>query len=257
MKKIYGMVNLMALPGSFSYGGQGMRAIIQAAVEEAEALHEAGFTGFLVQNMQDGPVKQTASPSSVAATAVVTAELTRRFPDMEIGVLLTWDGIGSLAVAAASGASFIRVEHGYTRAEMAACGMIEAQCAEVCTARRQPGMDVPVYADVFEPHGEHIHPCPLETALQETVNYAHADGIFLCGKTFQESLELVRRARKAIPGVPIIIGGGVKGENAYEAALAFDGICVGAWIKDGNLANRINLEKAKHIAGEVKRAEAR
>ncbi len=256
MKKIYGMVNLQALPGSFSYQEQGMQAIIQEATQEAQALKKAGFTGFLVQNMQDGPVKQTASPASVAATAVVTAALTQRFPEMEIGVLLTWDGIGSLAVAAASGASFVRVEHGYTRAEMSACGIIEAQCVEVCALRRQPGMDIPVYADVFEPHSEHIHPCSLESALRETVHYAHADGIFLSGKTFQESLELVARARNIIPKTPIIIGGGVTGDNAYEAGKAFDGICVGAWIKDGDLANKINPEKARFIVEEIRRAEA-
>lgn len=254
-KMVYGMVGLHALPGSFLHKGESMESIIDHAMREAAELQKYGFDGFLLQNMADGPVKQEADLTSTAGMAAVAAVLRREFKDMRLGILLNWDGVGSLAAAAASGADFVRVEHVYTRAEMTAAGIIEGQCVKVCEMKKKLGLDIPVYADVYEPHSVQMYPAGLETAAFDTVFYGHADGIFLCGKNAEESLTYADRVRKVVRDTPIILGGGSTGDNVFELMRRYDGVCVGAWIKGGDFTGDIRPELAKRYMDEVRRAE--
>lgn len=254
-KKIYGMINLPSLPGSFGYDGSSVDELTKQAMKEAEALYSAGFDGFIMQNFNDGPVKQKADSATIAAASVVAANIKKSYPTMDLGILLLWDGVGSLDVAVASGADFVRVEHGYTRAEMTCCGIIEACCEELCRRRRFLSVDVPVYADVFEPHSQHILPCSFEASLSETLGYAKADGVFITGKNADESIEMGLKARKMYPNAKLFLGGGATGDNAYQMATIFDAIAVGSWIKCGNLSGPIDPERAKFFIQEVRRAE--
>ena len=252
MKKVIGMLNLAALPGSYMYAGASIDEILESALSEAKALRDAGFDSLLIQNMADGPQGKNADPAATSAIAIAAREVKRICPEMEIGILIIWDGVSSLAAAVASGADFIRVEHGYTRAEMSATGMLEAQCMEILEKKRIYGTDVKIYADIFEPHGAHMLPCSFEDSVFETVRYSHADGIFVTGKTFAESIELGRRAKRLVPDIPVFIGGGVNGDNAGKAAAVFDGICIGSWIKNGSLANPVDQERANFITKTIK-----
>ena len=254
-KKVYGMVNPLPLPGSFGYTGCSIDVIIESAMKEAGALAEAGFDGFILQDFNDGPVRQKAETATIAAMSVVARELKRAFPTKSLGILLLWDGVGSLDVAVASGADFIRIEHGYTRAEMTCCGILEACCEAVCKERKLLNSDIPVYADIFEPHSMHILPCSFEESLSETLTYARADGAFITGVNADESLRLGQRARELFPDTYLCLGGGATGDNAYEMAKIFDSIVVGSWIKCGNLTGPIDKERAALFIKEVRRAE--
>lgn len=55
---------------------------------------------------------------------------------------------------------------------------------------------------------------------------------------------------------PIILGGGSTGDNVYELLQQFDGVCVGAWIKDGDLLNPVNPDRARRYMEQVERARA-
>ena len=254
-KKVYGMVNLPPLPGSYGYTGCSIDEIIQKAMVEADSLAEAGFDGLILQNFNDGPVKQKAENATIAAMSVVARALRLAHPKLSLGILLLWDGEGALDVAVASGADFIRVEHGYTRAEMTCCGIIESCCEAVCRERKLLNSKIPVYADIFEPHSQHVLPCSFEGSLIETLTYARADGAFITGKDAEESLRLGRRARELFPNTKLFLGGGATGENAHEMAKVFDSIVVGSWIKCGNLSGPIDKDRAKYFIEEVRRAE--
>lgn len=254
-KMVYGMVGLHPLPGSFLHKGESMESIIEHAAREADELNRHGFDGFILQNMADGPVKQNADLTSTACMSAAAAVLRREFPKMKMGILLNWDGAGSLAAAAASGADFVRVEHVYTRAEMTAAGLIEGQCVKVCEMKKKIGYEIPVYADVYEPHSVAVYPASLETAAFDTVFYGHADGIFLSGKNADESLEYADRVRKVIGNTPMILGGGSTGDNVFELMKKFDGVCVGAWIKGGDFNGDIRPELAKRYMEQVRMAE--
>ena len=53
-----------------------------------------------------------------------------------------------------------------------------------------------------------------------------------------------------------MLGGGSTGDNVYELLQQFDGVCVGAWIKDGDLLNPVNPDRARRYMEQVERARA-
>lgn len=256
-KKIaLGMVQLPPLPGTYLYNGQPMNSIMEYALSEAATLEKLGFDGYILQNMEDGPVKQLSNMETVAFMTFISTNLKRHFPKMLLGILVNWDGVASLAVAEACNADFIRVEHVYTRAEMTTFGIIEGQCTDICNLRKRLTSNVQVYADVYESHGIPIAPIPIEKAAFEMIEYAFADGIFISASNVNESIECVKKVKTILPDAKVIVGGGSNGDNVYELLQYFDGVCVGAWVKNGNLRNSIDPERANYYIKEVQRARS-
>lgn len=243
--RVIGMVQTLPLPGSYRSRGEGIGEITRRALEEAGTLLECGIETVILQNMGDMPIRQRSAPEAVAYLAVVARELKWNFPRLELGVLVNWDGAAALAVADASGADFIRVEHLYTGVEVTSAGVLEAQCCEICALRKKLGTSIPVYADLWEPHGVPLCPQPLEEAAWQAVHEAFADGLFLSGRTAAESAEMADRVRARIPGVPLFLGGGANGENVTGLMAHFDGVCVATWIKNGDMSNPVDPARAR------------
>ena len=103
------MIQPPAMPGSYKNNGKDLEAIEKYVYEEAEMIYKQGFDGFILQNMHDGPVAQTARPETIAFMTRLGLMLKREFPTMVLGILVNWDGVASLAVAEAVNADFVRV----------------------------------------------------------------------------------------------------------------------------------------------------
>ena len=82
---------------------------------------------------------------------------------------------------------------------------------------------------------------------------AYADGLFLSGKDQQESLALLEKLRPKLPQTPVILGGRATGDNIYELMKVYDGVSVATWIKDGDMRNPVNLDKARFFYNEARR----
>ena len=238
-----GMAQPLALPGSFRHGGESIGTITEKLLEEVAVYDRYGYDGVILQNFNDIPVLEASSIEAVAYMTHLAGAIRREFPDQILGVLMIWDGCASLAVAEAAGADFVRVEHAYVGAEVTSTGILQGQCAQITRLKRKLGSKMPVYADVYEPHAVQICPKPVEDAAFDAVCQCFADGLFLCGRNARESLE-------------IILGGGSTGDNVYELLQQFDGVCVGAWIKDGDLLNPVNPDRARRYMEQVERARA-
>src|SRR3954466_6616533 len=109
-KVVIGMIHLLPLPGSPRYAGD-VKAVREAALRDAAALHEGGVHGLMIENFGDVPFYPSRVPAHVvAAMTVMAAEVRRAVPQVPLGInVLRNDGLSALAVAAAVGASFIRV----------------------------------------------------------------------------------------------------------------------------------------------------
>lgn len=250
------MVQTGPLPGSYRNTGEGIGLITEKALSETQILHECGFDGIILQNMGDMPILQHSSPEAIAYLTVVGKAIKDNFPDFRLGILVNWDGVASLAIADAIGADFVRVEHVYTGVEVTSAGLIYGQCCEITALKRKLMTQIPVYADVYEPHAVALGAKPIEDAAWESVNEAFAEGLFLSGKTANESIDMVNRVRKRVPGVQLYLGGGANGDNVYDLLQYFDGVCVASWIKNGNMRNPVDKEKAKIFIDEVNRAKS-
>src|SRR5689334_6524663 len=109
-KALVGMIHLPPLPGSANYDGRPLESIVQGAVADACALAEAGFDGAILQNTHDLPATATAPIETVAFLSAIGREV-RHAVRITLGVnVLKNDAEGGLAVAAATGALFVRLK---------------------------------------------------------------------------------------------------------------------------------------------------
>ncbi|MBI5628676.1 MAG: BtpA/SgcQ family protein, partial [Candidatus Rokubacteria bacterium] len=144
-KALIGMVHLLPLPGSPRWGGS-MDKVIERALEDARALKAGGLDTLLVENYGDVPFTAgRVEAATVAAMTAVIVEIKRAVP-LPIGVnVLKNDARSSLAVAAATGARFIRVNV-HIGAVVADQGIIQSDAHGTLRSRRLLGLDTKIFA---------------------------------------------------------------------------------------------------------------
>lgn len=251
-KSVFAMIQPEPLPGSYRHQDMGIDEIVEKVLSEVEMIHKLGFDGIIIQNMNDMPIKQIASPEAIAYMTRIGFEIKKNFPSLQLGVLVNWDGVASLAVADAIQADFIRVEHLFTGANVTSAGILQAQCVEIANLRKKIKTKISVYADIYEVHGVPLGAKPIEDAAWEAIHEAFADGLFVSGKTVDESKEILTKIRKKLPTTPVFLGGGATGDNIRELMQSYDGVSVATWVKDGDMKNPINEDKANYFLKEAK-----
>ncbi len=246
--KLVGMVQLRPLPGSARYDGESIDSVIADALTEAATLAEAGFDGVQLQNMGDNPSTRSAGPQTVAFMTRACVEIQTAFPELQLSVLVNWDAEASLAVAVASGADYVRVEHTWVGASVTSWGISQAQCHSATTFRTYIRSAMPIYADILEPHAVPLVTRPVEVWAKMAVEEGAADGLFVTGSSFDESVEWIQRVKAAVPEVPVWLGGGADAENVHRVVGLVDGLTVATSIKRGDMANRIDPELVSTFA---------
>lgn len=250
----FAMIQPAPLPGSYRHCDQSIDSIVKEVLEEIDLVVESNFDGIILQNMNDMPIKQIAPPETIAYMTRIAYEIKSKYPHLILGVLVNWDGVASLAVADAIGADFIRIEHLFTGVNVTSAGLLQAQCVDIAQLRKSIKSKIPVYADIYEIHGVPLGAKSIENAAWEAIHEAFADGLFLSGKNKEESIELIKKVRTKLPHTPIILGGGATGDNITELLEYYDGVSVATWIKNGNMKNPIDKEKAKYFVNQAKLA---
>src|SRR6188508_575296 len=122
-RAVFGMVHLGPLPGAPLFTS--LEAVLEHALRDARALRDGGCDGFVVENFGDRPfTRGRVEAETVAAMTRVIAAITSEV-QLPFGVnVLRNDALSALAIAAATGASFIRVNV-HTGAAVTDQGIIE------------------------------------------------------------------------------------------------------------------------------------
>jgi membrane complex biogenesis BtpA family protein len=252
-KPAIAMLQTPPLPGSHRYSGLSIQSIVDHVLREAEVLAEAGFDGLQLQNMGDSPSTRRVGPEVTAYMTRVAVAVRQAFPEINLSLLVNWDALATIAVAHATDASFVRVEHGYVGVSVGAWGLIEAQCYEATRFRRLIGAtEVKLFADVYEPHAVPLGALPMEKAAQMTIEEGGADGLFITGGSPDESISLILKARQSCPEVPIFLGGGANDQNIGRILPHVDGVTVATWIKGGNMRNPVDPVLARRFMNAVR-----
>src|ERR1700694_1607485 len=138
-RPVIAMLHFPALPGRPRHNRELGRAhLVDIVGRDLETLQAAGVDGVLFCNEADIPYQLKVGPEIPAAMAAVIGELLAsvRVP---FGVNILWDAIASLALARATGASFIReVLTGVYESDL---GMIEPRIGEIAGYRTTIGAD--------------------------------------------------------------------------------------------------------------------
>ena len=165
---LIGMVHLLPLPGSPRWAGS-MGEVVEGALEDARALEAGGFDALLVENYGDVPFTPgRVDAATVAAVTAVISEI-RRSVRLPVGVnVLKNDSQSGLAIAAATGARFIRVNV-HVGAVVGDQGIIQSDAYNTLRYRRLLGADVKIFADVQAKHGVPLAPVELEQEARDCV----------------------------------------------------------------------------------------
>ncbi len=255
-RAVIGMVHLRALPGSPRWDGD-MAALLRAALADARALAEGGADAVLVENHGDVPfTARRVDAATVAGMAVAVAEIRRAVP-LPIGVnVLKNDVRSALAVAAATGARFVRVNV-HVGAVAADQGIIESDAHDTLRYRRLLGVDVAILADVQAKHGLPLAPMPIEQEARDCYARGLSDALVVSGVATGEPTPMadLKRVRGAVPEAPLLVGSGASPETVAELLSVADAVIVGTSIKrDGRLANPVDVERVRRLVAAARGA---
>ena len=107
-KPVIGMVHLGALPGSPLYDQErGLADLVEAAAKDLAALQAAEFDAVMFGNENDRPYEFEVDRASTATMAYVIGQLRSKIA-VPFGVNVLWDPMSSIALAAATGADYVR-----------------------------------------------------------------------------------------------------------------------------------------------------
>ena len=252
-RPVIGMVHLLPLPGSPR--ARAVKEIRAAAVADARTLARGGVDGILVENYGDAPFTSgSVEPQVVAVMAVIASDV-RATSGLPIGInVLRNDARSALAVAVASGASFIRVNVHVGAAETDQ-GHIDGRAFETLRTRKALGAEVAIFADVFVKHARPSDRIDVATAARDTAYRGGADALLVTGPETGAAPagERLAEVKRAVPDVPVVVASGLTPENA-RGFLGADGYIIGSALERGGVAgNRVELRRVQAMVRALKR----
>jgi hypothetical protein len=253
-KPVIGCIHLLPLPGSPLYDGS-MESIYRRAIEEASLLSECGIHGLIVENFRDKPfLPDRLPPETVASMAAVGREVVR-MARVPVGVnALRNDAESAMAIAAAIGADFIRVNI-HMNAVVSEQGIIQGASHRTLRLRSALKSDVLIFADVGVKHAAPLADRGLATETRDLTERGLADGIIVSGEmtgeeTKPSDVDVVRQHTD----LPILIGSGVTPENVHRVYEKADGFIVGSYFKkDGKGENFIERRRVRRFMEKMKK----
>ena len=256
-KPMVGVVHLLPLPGSPGWGGE-MAPVVDRAILEAELLAGGGFDGVLVENYGDAPFFPGRVPAeTVAAMTLVVGAVMGRV-DVPVGVnILRNDADSALAVAAATGASFIRVNV-HTGSMFTDQGLLQGQAHLTLRKRASLTPGTSILADVMVKHATPPPGTQVEAAARDCWLRGGADGLILTGSATGSpvEMEMLDRVRTVLPPeARIWVGSGVTSSTASTYLEVADGLIVGSALQQGGRAGGgVERERVKAFVEAVGRS---
>ncbi|MDJ0973387.1 MAG: BtpA/SgcQ family protein [Planctomycetota bacterium] len=249
---LIGVVHMPPLPGAPRAvpAVAGRRATwIQRAVEDAQALEDAGFDAVTIENYGDAPFfKDRVPPETTAALAVATHAVREALASRTaVGVnVLRNDALSALGIAAASSLDFMRVNV-LTGAMATDQGVIEGNAAAVLRARARLAPDVRILADVRVKHAAPVAARPIAEEARDLAGRGGADALIVTGGRTGGGVDTdeLQAVCDAVPDATVLVGSGATRDTVSELLGIADGVIVGTAIKrGGRTTNRVDPERA-------------
>lgn len=247
------MIHLLPLPGSPRARTVG--EIRAAALADARTLARGGVDALLIENYGDAPFTGgTVEPQVLAVMSVIASEA-RVAAALPIGInVLRNDAHSAVAVALASGASFIRVNVHVGAAETDQ-GHLDGRAHETLRYRKAMGADVAIFADVFVKHARPAAGADLAHEARDTAYRGLADALLVTGSETGAAPdpERLRAVKRAVPDRPVLVASGMTAETLSDYPEA-DGYIIGSALEQGGRAgNRVELKRVQAVVRALKR----
>jgi len=254
-KSIIGMVHLPALPGTPLYDAAGgMNAIREWVRRDLDALQNGGIHAVMFCNENDRPYRLDADPASVAAMGDVIGGV-RDEVSVPFGVNILWDPMATIALAAATGASFCREI--FTGAFAGDFGLWVRSAGDAFRYRKQlDAAHVRLMFNINAEFAQQLAPRPIAEVAKSVVFSSNPDAILISGPITSQSATAssLAEVREAIgaSGIPILANTGFKASNAKEILQFADGAIVGSSLKvDGVTWNPVEEARVAELVRVV------
>jgi membrane complex biogenesis BtpA family protein len=233
-RAVFGMVHLGALPGAPLFVS--LDAVIEKALRDVRAIREGGCDGFVIENFGDRPfTRGRVEAETVAAMTRVITEIAAEVR-LPFGVnVLRNDALSALAIAAATGAAFIRINV-HTGAMLTDQGIIEGDAFATLRKRAALAPDVLIFADHLVKHATPLAAIDPWQSARDLRMRGLADALIVTGAETGAAADPARlRTLRSAIDAPLLLGSGLTAQNANQFADA-DGAIVGTSIqRDGEV----------------------
>lgn len=248
---LIGMLHVPPLPGS-PQATLPLQALRDFVVRDADALLEGGISNLMIENFGDTPFFPGTVPAhTVAHLTTIANDVATRFPTAEIGInVLRNDGCSALAIAAATGASFVRVNV-LSGARLTDQGIVQGIAHDLLRLRKQlAAADIAILADVDVKHSATLAPRPFADEIEDAIKRCHADAIIVSGNATGTSVDTsqLNAAVAAAGSMPVLVGSGVMAESIKNLAGLAAGCIIGTAVKrDGDVHQPVDVQRVREI----------
>jgi membrane complex biogenesis BtpA family protein len=255
--RVVGVVHLPALPGA-ALGGSvsDLDQIEEAARRDAAAYSAAGVDALMIENFGDVPFPAGRVEAPVVAMMTRLAGAVAGESGLPHGInVLRNDGLSAVAVAAATGGAFVRINV-YVGAALTDQGVIQANAHAVQAEIKRLGAAISVWADIDVKHAVQIAPRPLSDLAEDAVERGLASGLIISGRATGQpaSLDDLAAVRAAASRTPLYVGSGTTADNAGQLLTQADGLIVGTAAKrDGVVTNPVDVDRVRALVAAARR----
>jgi|TARA_B000000441_G_scaffold49475_1_gene32783 membrane complex biogenesis BtpA family protein len=254
-KPVIAMVHLGALPGTPLYKeDEGLEGIVKNAHKDLTALQNAGVDAVMFGNENDRPYEFTVDAASTATMAYVIGSLKREIK-IPFGVNVLWDPMATIALAAATGATFVREI--FTGTYASDMGFWAPNAGQALRYKKRLGIDdVLTLFNVSAEFADSLDRRPLPDRARSAVFSSIPDAVLVSGAITGEAakLEDLESVKKVLPDTPVLANTGVTHETVEKVFNIADGCIIGSALKvDGNTWNPVDPDRAKSFMELVKK----
>jgi membrane complex biogenesis BtpA family protein len=258
-KPVIGMVHFGALPGSPLFDpDRGLAGIIDGISNDLHALQRAGFDAVMFGNENDRPYQFAVDTASTAAMAHAIGVLRSQI-EVPFGVDVLWDPMSSVALAAATGAGFVREI--FTGSYASDMGPWTPDAGKAMRYRdRLHRQDLAMLFNVSAEFAWSLDQRSLADRARSAVFSSLPDAILVSGQITGEAAALsdLDAVKKALPTTPVLANTGVKHATVADVLRVADGCIVGSSLKvDGNTWNPVDPDRAAEFMRLARAARTR
>lgn len=255
-RPVIAMVHLGALPGSPLHDPEaGIDGIVEAAGRDLDALIAAGVDAVMFGNENDRPYELQVDTASTATMAFVIGRLRERIT-VPFGVNVLWDPMATVALAAATGASFCReIFTGLYASDM---GQWAPDAGRAMRYRNGLGRrDLCMLYNVSAEFADSLDRRPLADRARSAVFSSIPDAVLVSGAITGEAarMEDLEAVKAALPDTPVLANTGVRHDTVAEVLSIADGCVVGSSLKvDGHTWNPVDPDRAADFMARARAA---
>ncbi|MEO6298002.1 MAG: BtpA/SgcQ family protein, partial [Paracoccaceae bacterium] len=215
----------------------------------------AGFDAVMFGNENDRPYEFKVDTASTATMAAIIGALKSEII-VPFGVNVLWDPLSTIALAAATGAHFVREI--FTGTYASDMGNWTPNAGEAMRYRNRLGRaDLAMLYNVSAEFADSLDRRPLPDRARSAVFSSIPDAVLVSGAITGEAAALsdLEAVKCVLPTTPVLANTGVKHETIAETLRIADGCIVGSALKfDGHTWNAIDPARAADFMARARAA---